>query len=171
MDAFIPELADIQANNGGPWIWQLRRFEDDCLAVLREVRGLRLQSGRYPTRAEHIGTCCCDASSLLEIIQGWEQCWQVAYVVIRVAALGLYTHTDVETLHVKGVPVADYVAEVQHLVSSRGYAQGLLEAALCGRYEAPWDRVEPNPLIALQQMTSEVDDMARAILMDTLDEP
>ncbi len=50
------------------------------------------------------------------------------------------------------------------------YALGLLEAGVCGRYEAPWDRDEPHPLIALQAMTEEVDNMARAVVERLMDE-
>jgi hypothetical protein len=167
----IPELPALEANNGGPWPWLVRRFLDDCAQVLREIRGLRLQSGRYPTRNEHISSCSCDASHLRELIQGWEAPWQFAYVVMRIAALGLYVHPDIETLEVLGVRVAEAVEEVQLLVSQRGYALGLLERALCGYYEAPWVGEEPHPLIALQTLTGEIDDMARAVLEDLMDEP
>jgi hypothetical protein len=171
MADYIPELPAIQSNNGGPWLWQVCNFEEDCLTVLREIRGLRLQSGRYPTPQEHIAACSCDASALLEIVEKWGAHWQVPYAVMRLAARGLYVHPDVEHLTVMGVPVADFLAEVQHLVSQRGYALGLLDAALCGRYEAPWDRVDPHPLSALQALSDEVDAMAKAILGEILDEP
>jgi hypothetical protein len=171
MADYIPELPALEANNGGPWPWLVRRFLDDCVMVLREVRGIRLQAGRYPSRAEHLSSCSCDASHLREIIQGWEAPWQFACVVMRVAALGLYVHPDIEHLEVLGLPVADAVAEVQHLISQRGYALGLLERTLCGSYEAPWVGEEPHPLIALQVLTEEADGMARAVLEDIMDEP
>ncbi len=53
----------------------------------------------------------------------------------------------------------------------RGYALGLLEAEMCSRYEAPWEGDKPHPLIALHEMTEELDNMARALLMAVLDEP
>jgi hypothetical protein len=171
MENFIAELPSIEASVGAPWLWQVRLFEDDCLVVLREMRGLRLQSGRYPTRQEHLGTCCCDASVLMELIQTWDQEWQYAYVVMRIAARGLYTHPDVPDLTVRGVPVASAVEEVLQLVARRGYADGVRDAAMCGRYEAPWVGEERNPLLALQEMTEEVDDMARTILREVMDEP
>ncbi len=48
MEEFIPELPQVEARSGAPWLWQVRRFQDDCVVVLREIRGQRLQGGRYP---------------------------------------------------------------------------------------------------------------------------
>ncbi len=61
--------------------------------------------------------------------------------------------------------------EVLDFVNRRGYALGLLEAEMCGRYEAPWEGDEPHPLIALHELTEELDNMAMAVLMEVLDEP
>jgi hypothetical protein len=97
-------------------------------------------------------------------------CWQVPYIVLRIAARGLYAHPDVLDLIVQGVRIQSYVTEVLHFVNQRGYALGLLEAGVCGRYEAPWDRDEPHPLIALQAMTEEIDNMARAVVERLMDE-
>jgi hypothetical protein len=171
MDQFIPELPHIEASNGGPWLWQVRRFQDDGVVILREIRGQRLQSGRYPTRQEHLSTYPCDAGILVVIIENWDCCWQVPYVVLRIAACGLYSHPDVRDLAVQGVRVASYVAEVLESVNRRGYTLGLLEAELCGRYEAPREGDEPHPLIAQHEMTEELDNMARAVLMAVLNEP
>jgi hypothetical protein len=153
MDQFIPELPQIEASNRGPWLWQVRRFQDDAVVILREIRGQRLQSGRYPTRQEHLCSSTCDAGILVEIIENWDCGWQVPYVVLRIAARGLYFHPDVRDLAVQGVRVANYVDEVLEFVIRRGYALGLLEAEMCGRYEAPWEGDEPHPLIALHEMT------------------
>jgi hypothetical protein len=35
---------------------------------------------------------------------------------------------------------------------------------MCGRYEASWEGDEPHPLIALHDVTEELDNMARAVL-------
>jgi len=170
MEQFIPELPTIEANTGAPWLWQVRLFQDDCVVILREIRGLRLQGGRYPSRNEHLSTCACDASLLVDMIETWDLGWQVPYVVLRIAARGLYAHPDVLDLVVQGVRVQSYVTEVLHYVNQRGYALGLLEAEVCGRYEPPWDREEPHPLVALQAMTEEVDAMARVLVERLMDE-
>jgi hypothetical protein len=171
MENFISELPAIERSVGAPWLWQVRAFEDDCVAILREIRGLRLQSGRYPTRQEHQATCCCDSSILQELIQSWDQDWQVSYIVIRIAACGLYTHPDTADLTVRGVPVAGQVEEVLQLVARRGYADGVRDAAMHGRFEAPWVGEVVNPLQALQEMTGELDEMARTIMRECMDEP
>ncbi len=49
--------------------------------------------------------------------------------------------------------MASYVDEVLEFVNRRGYALGLLEAEMCGPYEAPWEVDEPHPFIALHEMT------------------
>jgi hypothetical protein len=72
---------------------------------------------------------------------------------------------------VQGVQIASHVDEVLDFVNRRGYALGLLVAEMCGRYETPWDGDEPHPLIELHGMTEEVDTMARAVVMDLMDEP
>ncbi len=74
MEQFIPELPvpAVEASSGAPWLWQVRRFQDDCLVILREIRGLRLQSGRYPTRQEHLSTSAYDAAILVEIADNWD---------------------------------------------------------------------------------------------------
>jgi hypothetical protein len=69
---------------------------------------------------------------------------------MRIAARGLYAHPDVLDLVVQGVRIYSYVEEVLHFVNRRGNALGLLDAELCGRCEAPWDREEPH-MIELQQ--------------------
>jgi hypothetical protein len=90
--------------------------------------------------------------------------------VLRIAARGLYAHPDVLDMVVQGVRIHSYVEEILHFVNRRGYALGLLDAEICGRYEAPLDREEPHPLIALQAMTEELDDMARVIVERLMDE-
>jgi hypothetical protein len=91
--------------------------------------------------------------------------------MMRITALGLYVHPDIEHHEVLDLPVADAVAEIQQLICQRGYALGLLERTLCGSYEAPWIGEEPHPLNALQVLTEEVDGMAKAVLEDIMDEP
>jgi hypothetical protein len=118
MDQFISELPQIEVSNGGPWLWQVRRFQDNAVVILREIRGQRLQSGRYPTRQEHTSTC--DAGILVEIIENWDCGWQVPYVVLQIAADGLYSHPDVRDLAVEGVRVASYVDEVLEFVNGVG---------------------------------------------------
>jgi hypothetical protein len=170
MEQFIPELQMVEDSTGVPWLWQIRKFQDDCVVVLREIRGQRLQGGRYPTRQEHISASACDAGILVEIADNWDHGWQIPYIVLRIAARGLYAHPDVLDMVVQGVRIHSYVEEILHFVNRRGYALGLLEAEVCGRYEAPWDRDEPHPLIALQAMTEELDDMARVIVERLMDE-
>ncbi len=121
-----------------------------ALVILREIRGQRLQGGRYPTRQEHLSASACDAAILVEIADNWDCGWQIPYVVMRIAARGLYAHPDVPDMVVQGVRIASHVEEVLQFVTRRGYALGLLEAEVCGRYEAPWIREEPHPLLALQ---------------------
>ncbi len=75
------------------------------------------------------------------------------YVVLRIAARGLYSYPDVRDLAMQGVRVASYVDEVLEFVNRRGYTLGILEAEMCGQYEAPWEGDEPHPLIALHEMT------------------
>jgi hypothetical protein len=94
MEQFIPELNQVQASSGAPWLWQVQQFQDNCVVILREIRGQRLQAGRYQTRQEHLSTCACDAGILVEIVENWDQGWQVPYVVLRIAAHGLYAHHD-----------------------------------------------------------------------------
>jgi hypothetical protein len=48
MEQFIPELPMIQATEGAPWLWMVRRFQDDAVVILREIRGQRLQGGGTP---------------------------------------------------------------------------------------------------------------------------
>jgi hypothetical protein len=60
------------------------------------------------------------------------------------------------------------VEEILQFVNRRGYALALLEAELCGRYNAPWEGDKPHPLIELHAMTEELDSMAR--VMDLMDE-
>jgi hypothetical protein len=170
MEQFIPELPAVEANQGAPWLWQVRQFQDDCIIVLWEIRGLRLQGGRYPTRNEHLSTSACDAGLLVDMVDTWDLGWQVPYIVLRIAARGLYAHPGVLDLVVQGVRIQSYVTEVLHFVNQRGYPLGLLEAGICGRYEAPWDRDEPHPLLALQAMTEEIDNMARAVVERLMDE-
>jgi hypothetical protein len=160
----------VEDSTGAPWLWQIRKFQDDCVVMLREIRGQRLQGGRYPTRQEHISASACDAGILVEIADNWDHGWQIPYIVLRIAARGLYAHPDVLDMVVQGVRIHSYVEEILHFVNQRGYALGLLEAEVCGRYEAPWDRDEPHPLITLQAMTEEVDDMARVIVERLMDE-
>ncbi len=170
MEQFIPELAAVEASTGAPWLWQVRQFQDDCVTILREIRGLRLQGGRYPTRQEHISTSACDEGILVDMVDNWDHGWQVPYVVMRIAARGLYAHPDVLAMTVQNVRIHSYVIEILHFVKQRGYALGLLEAEICGRYEAPWDRDEPHPLLALQAMTEELDSMARVVVERLMDE-
>jgi hypothetical protein len=169
MEQYIPELPAVEASSGAPWLWQVRRFQDDCLVILREIRGLRLQSGRYPTRQEHLSTSACDAAILVEIADNWDCGWQIPYVVMRIAACGLYAHPDVADLVVQGVRIVSHVEEILQFVSKRG-SLGLFEAEACGRYEAPWIGEEPHPLLALQAMTDEIDDMARVVVERLMDE-
>jgi hypothetical protein len=77
MEQFIPELPAVEANTGAPWLWQVRQFQDDCIIVLREIQGLRLQGGRYPTRNEHLSTSACDAGLLVDMVDTWDLGWQV----------------------------------------------------------------------------------------------
>jgi len=170
MEQFIPELQMVEDSTGAPWLWQVRKFQDDCVVVLREIRGQRLQGGRYPTRQERLSASACDAGILVEIADNWDHGWQIPYIVLRIAARGLYAHPDVLDMVVQGVRIHSYVEEILHFVNRRGYALGLLDAEICGRYEAPWDREEPHPLIALQAMTEELDDMARVIVERLMDE-
>ena len=170
MEQFIPELPMVQATEGAPWLWMVRRFQDDVVVILREIRGQRLQGGRYPSRQEHLSSSACDAGILVEIVETWDSGWQLPYVVLRIAARGLYAHPDVQDLVVHGIRVSSYVEEILQFVTRRGYALGLLEAEICGRYEAPWVGEEPHPLLALQAMTEELDGMARSIVEGLMDE-
>jgi hypothetical protein len=170
MEKFIPELPLVQANTGAPWLWHVRRFQGDAVVILREIRGQRLQGGRYPMRQEHLSSSSCDAGILVEIVEHWDCGWQIPYVVLRIAARGLYSHPDVTDLVVQGVRVASYVEEILQFVSRRGHALGLLQAEVCGRYEPPWVREEPHPLLELQAMTEELDAMARAVVEGLMDE-
>jgi hypothetical protein len=68
MERYIPELQQVEESTGAPWLWMVRQFQDDAVFVLREVRGLRLQGGRYPSRQEHLFTSSCDAGILVDII-------------------------------------------------------------------------------------------------------
>ncbi len=171
MDQFIPELPQIEVSNGGPWLWQARRFQDNAAVILCEIRGQRLQSGRYPTRQEHLSTSTCDAGILVEIIKNWDCGWQVPYVVLRISAHGLYSHPDMRDLAVEGVRVASYVDEVLEFVNGVCTPWASSKAEMCGRNEALWEGDEPHPLIALHEMTEELDNMARAVFMEVLDEP
>jgi hypothetical protein len=89
---------------------------------------------------------------------------------MRIAARGLYSHPDIPNLVVQGVRISSHVEEILQFVSRRGYAHGLFEAEACGRYEAPWIGEEPHPLLALQAMTEELDDMARVVVERLMDE-
>jgi hypothetical protein len=77
------------------------------------------------------------AGILVEIVENWDQGWQVPYLVLRIAARGLYAHHDVREMAVQGVRIASHVDEVLDFINRRGYALGLLEAEMCGCYEAP----------------------------------
>jgi hypothetical protein len=144
-------------------------FQDDAVVILREIRGQRLQGGRYPTRQEHLSSSC-DTGILVEIVENWDCGWQIPYMVLCIAARGLYSHPDVQDLVVQGIRVASYVEEILQIVNRRGYALGLLEAEVCGRYEPPWVGEELNPLLEWQAMTEELDVMARAIDEGLMDE-
>ncbi len=89
---------------------------------------------------------------------------------MRIAARGLHAHPDVLDLVVQGVRIHSYVEEILHFVNRRGYALGLLDAEICGRYKAPWEGDEPHPLIELHQMTDELDEMARVVVECLMDE-
>jgi hypothetical protein len=41
MDQFIPELPQIEASNGGPWLWQVRRFQDDGVVMVEENANIK----------------------------------------------------------------------------------------------------------------------------------
>ncbi len=127
MEQFIPELPAVEASSGAPWLWQVRRFQDDCLVILRKIRGLRLQSGRYPTRQEHLSASACDAAILVEIADNWDCGWQIPYVVMRIAARGLYAHPDIPDLVVQGVRIASHVEEILQFVSRRAMPSGCLK--------------------------------------------
>jgi hypothetical protein len=170
MERYIPELQQVEESTGAPWLWQVRQFQDDAVCVLREIRGLRLQGGRYPSRQEHLSTSSGDAGILVEIISNWDAGWQVAYVVMRIAARGLYAHPDVQEMVVQGERIISHVDEILQFVNRRGYALGLLEREICGCYEAPWDREEPHPLRELEAMTDELDAMARVVVEQLMDE-
>jgi hypothetical protein len=160
----------VEASTGAPWLWQVRRFQDDCLVILRKIWGQRLQGGRYPTRQEHLSASACDAAILVEIADNWDCGWQIPYVVMRIAARGLCAHPDVPDMVVQGVRIVSHVEEILQFMTRRGYALGLLEAEVCGRYEAPWIGEEPHPLLALQAMTEELDAMARSVVENLMDE-
>jgi hypothetical protein len=102
--------------------------------------------------------------------ENWDHGRQIPYVVMRIAARGLYALPDVTVMVVQGVRIHSYVEEFLHFINRRSYALGLLDAELCGIYEAPWDREEPHPLVALQEMTHELDDMARVLVECLMDE-
>jgi hypothetical protein len=164
MERYIPELQQVEESTGAPWLWMVRQFQDDAVFVLREVRGLRLQGGRYPSRHEHLST------SLVDIVSNWDAGWQVAYVVMRIAARGLYSHPDIQEMVVQGERIISHVDEILQFVNRRGYALGLLEREVCGCYEAPWDREELHPLRELEAMTDELDAMARVVVEQLMDE-
>jgi hypothetical protein len=144
-EQFIPELPQVKASSGAPWLWLIRRFQDNCVVVLREIRGQRLQGGRNPNRQEHLAASSCDAGILVEIVENWTHGWQIPYIVMRIATRGLYAHPDVLDLVVQGVRVHSYVEEILHFVNRRGCALSLLDAKICGRYENPWEGDEPHP--------------------------
>jgi hypothetical protein len=170
MERYIPELQQVEDSTGAPWLWMIRQFQDDAAFVLREIRGLRLQGGRYPSRQEHLSTSSCDAGLLVDIISNWDAGWQVAYVVMRIAARGLYSHPDVQEMVVQGERIISHVDEILQFVNRQGYALGLLEREVCGCYEVPWDREEPHPLRELEAMTEELDAMARVVVEQLMDE-
>jgi hypothetical protein len=170
MERYIPELQQVEESTGAPWLWMVKQFQDNAVSVLREIRGLRLQGGRYPSRHEHLSTSSCDAGLLVDIVSGWDAGWQVAYVVMRIAARGLYSHPDVQDMIVQGERIISHVDEILQFVNRRGYALGLLEREVCGPYEAPWDREEPHPLVELHAMTEELDAMARVVVEQLIDE-
>ncbi len=122
------------------------------------------------SRQEHLSASACDAAILVEIADNWDCGWQIPYVVLRIAARGLYEHPDIPHMMVQGVCIASYVDEILQFVTRRGYALGLLEAEVCGCYEAPWIGEEPHPLLALQAMTEELDAMARSTVENLMDE-
>jgi hypothetical protein len=132
-------------------------------------QGLASAGGRYPSRHEHLSTSSCDASLLVDIVSGWDAGWQVAYVVMRIAARGLYSHPDVQNMIVQGERIISHVDEILQFVNRWGYALGLLEREVCGPYEAPWDREEPHPLVELHAMTEELDAMARVVVEQLMD--
>jgi hypothetical protein len=103
------------------------------------------------------------------MMEGWGCDRRVAYAAIRLAAAGLYAHTDLGQVKVAGVPVKQLVKEVLDFISWRGMAFRQLEAAEKGTYEN-WDDGK-HPAQTLLFCRPEVNQLSRTIIADFLEEP